>query len=96
MLDQVQRVPSILSCLQGVIDEDWKPGRFILTGSQQFLLMRGVSQSLAGRVAVVTLPPFSLAELTEVSRLDIARFASANPRRVSPRFSLTMPVSRSA
>ena len=88
VLDEVQRVPSILSYLQGVIDEDRKPGRFILTGSQQFLLMQSVSQSLAGRVAVVTLPPFSLAELTEVSQLDIARFASANPRRVSPRFSL--------
>jgi hypothetical protein len=43
VLDEVQRVPSILSYLQGVIDEDRKPGRFILTGSQQFLLMRGVS-----------------------------------------------------
>lgn len=88
VLDEVQRVPSILSYLQGVIDEDRKPGRFILTDSQQFLLMRGVSQSLAGRVAVVTLPPFSLAELTGVSQLDVARFASTKPRRVSPRFSL--------
>ena len=62
VFDEIQRAPAILSYLQTLIDADRKPGRFILTGSQQFLLMRGVSQSLAGRVAVVTLPPFSLAE----------------------------------
>ena len=53
VLDEVQRVPSILSYLQGIIDAHRTPGRFILTGSQQFLLMRNVSQSLAGRLIPV-------------------------------------------
>jgi hypothetical protein len=88
VLDEVQRVPSLLSYLQGIIDDNRKPGRFILTGSQQFLLMRGVSQSLAGRVAIVTLPPFSLAELTEVGQLDVTHFDQIKPRRALPRFSL--------
>jgi hypothetical protein len=88
VLDEVQRVPSILSYLQTAIDVNRKPGRFILTGSQQFLLMRGVSQSLAGRVAVVTLPPFSLAELTGVPHLRADRFDMAKPARTPPRFTL--------
>jgi len=88
VLDEVQRVPSILSYLQGVIDQHRKPGQFILTGSQQFLLMRDIGQSLAGRVAVVALPPFSLAELTGVPQMDAARFETTTPGRVSPAFSL--------
>jgi len=88
LLDEVQRVPTILSYLQRAIDDNRTPGRFVLTGSQQFLLMRGVSQSLAGRVAVVTLPPFSLAELTEVPGFDPARFDTTRPARVPPAFTL--------
>jgi predicted AAA+ superfamily ATPase len=88
VLDEVQRVPTILSYLQRVIDDSRTPGRFVLTGSQQFLLMRGVSQSLAGRVAVVTLPPFSLAELTEVPWFDPARLDTIRPGRVLPSFTL--------
>jgi predicted AAA+ superfamily ATPase len=88
VIDEVQRVPSILSYLQSDIDADRKPGRFILTGSQQFLLMRDVSQSLAGRVAVVTLPPFSTAELVETRPLPIERLLATNPSRPAPPFSL--------
>jgi uncharacterized protein len=88
VLDEIQRVPSILSYLQTLIDKNRKPGRFILTGSQQFLLMRGVSQSLAGRVAVVMLPPFSLAELTEVPHLHPDRLDVAGRARSSPAFAL--------
>jgi hypothetical protein len=88
VIDEVQRVPPILSYLQARIDEDRVPGRFILTGSQQFLLMRGVSQSLAGRVAVVTLPPFSLAELTELRHLRPDWLEAARPARPLPSFTL--------
>lgn len=63
ILDEVQRVPGLLSSIQTVIDEQRTPGRFILTGSQHFLLHQHVSQSLAGRVAVLHLLPLSLAEL---------------------------------
>lgn len=63
ILDEVQRTPHLLSYLQQMVDDDPRPGRFILTGSHHFLLMEGVSQSLAGRTAILTLLPLSLAEL---------------------------------
>jgi predicted AAA+ superfamily ATPase len=65
ILDEFQRVPELLSYLQGIVDEDNRAGRFILTGSQHVLMMRDVSQSLAGRTAVLTLWPLSLDELPE-------------------------------
>jgi uncharacterized protein len=63
ILDEVQRVPALLSWLQGVVDEQPRPGRFILTGSHAFELMAGITQSLAGRTALLNLLPLSLAEL---------------------------------
>lgn len=63
IIDEIQRVPDLLSYLQGMVDADPVPGRFILTGSQHFLLMQNVSQSLAGRTAILTLLPLSLAEI---------------------------------
>ncbi|WP_296510879.1 ATP-binding protein [Rhodoferax sp.] len=62
ILDEVQRAPDLPSYLQGMVDADARPGRFILTGSQQFELMTQVTQSLAGRTAVLRLLPFTLAE----------------------------------
>ena len=64
VIDEIQRVPSLLSYIQCIVDENPdKHGRFILTGSQNLQIMRGVSQSLAGRTALASLLPFSLAEL---------------------------------
>jgi predicted AAA+ superfamily ATPase len=63
IFDEAQRWPDLFSLLQGVVDEDPRPGRFILTGSQQFGLLSGVTQSLAGRVGLTRLLPLSLAEL---------------------------------
>lgn len=63
ILDEIQRAPQLLSYIQGSVDTDDTPGRFILTGSHQFHLMERVSQTLAGRTAVVNLLPFSLSEL---------------------------------
>ena len=68
ILDEVQRVPTLLSYLQGVIDEDPSPGRFILTGSNQFELLESVTQSLAGRTGLLTLQPFALGELQAAGR----------------------------
>jgi len=65
ILDEAQRAPELFSYLQGIVDQEDRPGRFVLTGSQQFLLLRSVSQSLAGRASVRHLLPFSLAELGE-------------------------------
>lgn len=68
VFDEAQRWPDLFSHLQGMVDEQRTPGRFVLTGSQQFGLMAGVSQSLAGRVAVLALLPLSLAELPNGGR----------------------------
>lgn len=64
ILDEVQRVPALFSYLQGVADADGRPGLFVLTGSQHFLLMEKIAQSLAGRIAFCELLPLSLAELS--------------------------------
>jgi predicted AAA+ superfamily ATPase len=63
IIDEVQHVPDLLSYIQGAVDEDPSPGRFILTGSHNFLLMSRVSQTLAGRCGILNLMPFSRAEL---------------------------------
>lgn len=63
ILDEIQRAPQLLSYLQTEVDKNPEPGRFILTGSNQFLLMKGISQSLAGRISINRLLPFSLEEL---------------------------------
>lgn len=62
ILDEIQYVPELLSYIKTAIDENRRPGYWILTGSQNFTLMQGVSESLAGRSAVISLLPFSLAE----------------------------------
>lgn len=62
VLDEIQRVPSLLSYLQVLVDEDRRNGQFVLTGSEQFGLTSTVSQSLAGRTALLRLLPFTLAE----------------------------------
>jgi predicted AAA+ superfamily ATPase len=71
ILDEVQRVPELLSYIQGVADEKNTPGMFILSGSQQFNLMSGITQSLAGRTALYKLFPFSLSELGVRNESDI-------------------------
>ena len=63
IIDEVQRAPELLSWIQGRVDEDPSPGRYVLTGSQNLLLMQQVSQSLAGRSAILQLLPLTMAEL---------------------------------
>ena len=68
VLDEVQRAPDLFSELQVRVDAERRPGLFVLTGSQQFNLMAGVTQRLAGRIALVPLLPFSLGELAGEGR----------------------------
>lgn len=63
IIDEAQRVPELFSYLQGIVDETGEPGQFVVSGSQNFLLMEAIDQSLAGRVSVLNLLPLSLAEL---------------------------------
>lgn len=66
VLDEVQRVPELLSWLQQNLDEDDRRGKFILTGSNNFLLLEKITQTLAGRVAYIDLLPFAIAELEQI------------------------------
>ena len=62
VIDEVQRAPELLSYIQVYADEQQQPGMYILTGSQNLLLLDRIAQSLAGRTALVTLLPFSMVE----------------------------------
>jgi len=68
VIDEVQRAPDLPSYLQGIIDDDPKPGRWILTGSQNLSLLESVSQSLAGRTAILNLLPLTRSEITRFKR----------------------------
>jgi predicted AAA+ superfamily ATPase len=63
VFDEIQRAPDLLSYLQQEIDENPKPGRFVLTGSQHFVLGEMISQSLAGRIGLLELLPMNYFEL---------------------------------
>jgi hypothetical protein len=84
IIDEIQRVPELTSYVQGLIDEDPRHGRWVLTGSQSFTMMESVSQSLAGRTAVLHLMPLARSEARRFGRhpqsLDEAMFAGGYPR----------------
>ncbi len=92
VIDEIQRCPDLFSYLQGLVDSRRRMGDFILTGSQQFGLRSGISQSLAGRVGLVQLLPFSFDELQAAGRspvsLDDALWHGSYPplfdREISP------------
>ena len=67
VIDEIQRVPELFSYIQTVVDQKNKAGQFILTGSQNFLLQENLSQTLAGRTAILKLLPLSLNELKRSS-----------------------------
>ncbi|PWQ95453.1 AAA family ATPase [Leucothrix pacifica] len=70
IIDEIQRVPELLSWIQVEVDEKKQMGQFILTGSHQFDLSREISQSLAGRTALLKLLPLSISELNGVSEYE--------------------------
>ena len=84
VIDEVQRVPELLSYLQGIIDDDPAPGRWILSGSQNLSLLESVSQSLAGRTEVHQLLPLTWGEIRRFTRhpqiLEEVLFSGGYPR----------------
>ncbi len=75
IIDEAQRVPELFSYIQTLVDEKQIPGSFILTGSHNFLMQEKISQTLAGRVAILTLLPFSIDEVrTENSKEDFSNY----------------------
>lgn len=75
VIDEAQHAPELFSELQGVVDATGRMGLFVLTGSQNLSLLSRVTQSLAGRTALVELLPLSISELRAAGRLD-AQYAS--------------------
>lgn len=69
ILDEVQRAPQLFSYLQSFVDDHLIPGKYVLTGSQQFGLLSGITQSLAGRVGLVQLLPFAMNELDSAGKM---------------------------
>ncbi len=69
ILDEIQHAPELLSYMQTIVDREKNNGYFIITGSQNFLVDQAITQTLAGRMAVLTLLPLSLNELDEASLL---------------------------
>lgn len=70
IFDEVQKFPELLSYIQVTVDELNKPGVFIISGSENLLLSEKVSQSLSGRIGIVNLLPFSVAELKAADKLS--------------------------
>jgi hypothetical protein len=88
ILDEIQRAPALLSYIQGIVDSEDRPGQFILTGSQQFHVMEKVTQTLAGRTALVNLLPFSLDELLGRTSTDPWQLDDLPPQSAQPSFTL--------
>ncbi len=83
VLDEVQRTPELFSYIQGIVDEHDEPGRFILTGSQNFLVLKRISQTLAGRCSILHLLPFSLSELTHRQPLQVSAIGREIPEQAA-------------
>ncbi|MCF2503231.1 ATP-binding protein [Dyadobacter sp. CY107] len=79
IIDEVQLMPELFSLLRPLIDEDRSPGRFILLGSASPALVKGVSESLAGRISYTELTPVGLSELTETQQKEHHWFRGGFP-----------------
>lgn len=79
IFDEVQHVPLLLSYLQGVVDEDPRKGRFVITGSQNFALSSTISQTLSGRIGMLTLLPLSLHEIGQGQESYVSIFKGGYP-----------------
>ena len=70
ILDEIQYLPEITSSIKILADKNRRPGSWFITGSQQFSIMKNVSESMAGRAAILALPPFQLKERHDIRSLE--------------------------
>lgn len=84
IIDEIQHAPQLLSYMQTIVDRDKKNGFFVVTGSQNFLVDKAITQTLAGRMAVVTLLPLSIRELAEAellpAKMDTLLYKGSYPK----------------
>lgn len=82
IIDEVQNAPELFSYIQQIVDESNIPGHYILSGSQNFLLLEKITQSLAGRVYLMELLPLNHSEISQVKETTIEEelFAGSYPR----------------
>lgn len=73
ILDEVQRVPALFTALKAAVDRERAPGRFLLTGSSNVLLVPSLAGSLAGRMDILRLFPFAQTELVNRRIISIVR-----------------------
>ncbi|MBI3601844.1 MAG: ATP-binding protein [Candidatus Omnitrophica bacterium] len=71
IIDEIQNAPHLLSHIKARMEVNKKPGQWILTGSQQWALMKGISETLAGRIAILHLYPFSIEEIQKTRRVHL-------------------------
>ena len=89
ILDEIQELPEVLPFIKRLIDDDRRPGQWFMTGSQNFVMMKNVSESLAGRAAILTLPPFQIQERSDIKNLHDFMWRGSYPelivnKKVSP------------
>jgi predicted AAA+ superfamily ATPase len=70
IIDEAQKVPELFSFIQSIVDSKRSPGRFVLSGSQNYLMHRNITQSLAGRIDLSTLFPFDFEEMSSINHWD--------------------------
>ncbi len=68
IIDEIQNAPGLLPYIKARIEENKKPGQWVVTGSQQWALMKGIGETLAGRIAILHLYPLSLGEIQKTLR----------------------------
>lgn len=85
IIDEVQKIPDLLSYIQIHADKQKINGQFILTGSQNLLMSEKISQTLAGRTALIKLLPFSVKELSSLMKIDEENYESLIYRGFYPR-----------
>lgn len=95
VIDEIQRAPELFLAIQSQVDRDRKPGRFLLTGSADVLLLPHLAESLAGRMEILTLWPLSQGEIEKIqeSFIDVV-FSRTIPRGQNPRLRWSEMISK--
>jgi len=84
VLDEIQRAPGVLLAVKAAVDRDRTPGRFLLTGSAQLMALPRLADTLAGRIEILTLHPFTQGEMAQSREAFVERAFSSAPGLPAP------------